>query len=356
MDLSTNYMGLKLKHPIVASASPLSEKVDSIKRLEDAGAAAVVMFSLFEEQIRFENEAFEDYWEVSTDMYAESIDYFPIKQDYHVGPERYLETLQQATEAVDIPIIASLNGVTNSGWIDYAKQLQQAGAKGIELNIFYIPADLELTGQAVEQRYLEIAKAVKSAVSIPVALKLSPFFSSMGNMAKRFTEEAGVDALVLFNRFYQPDYDLEHLEVLRNLELSTPNEIRLPLLWIAILRGRINASLAATSGVHTPVEVIKYLMAGADAVMTTSALLKNGPSYLRKLIDGTQAWLEQKQYQSVSQLKGSMSQKNVLDPTAFERANYIKILESYKSPSIFDATARPAMTDGGAVPRNERGA
>jgi dihydroorotate dehydrogenase (fumarate) len=189
-----------------------------------------------------------------------------------------------------------------------------------------------------------------------VALKLSPFFSSMGNIARRLTEEAGVDGLVLFNRFYQPDYDLEHLEVLRNLELSTPNEIRLPLLWIAILRGRIKASLAATSGVHTPVEVIKYLMAGADAVMTTSALLKNGPSYLRKLIDGTQAWLEQKQYRSVSQLKGSMSQKNVLDPTAFERANYIKILESYKAPSIFDATARPAMTDGGAVPRNERGA
>lgn len=356
MDLSTTYMGLNLRHPIVASASPLSENVDSIKRLEDAGAAAVVMFSLFEEQIRFENEAFEDYWEVSTDNYAESVDYFPIKEDYHVGPERYLDTLRRATEAVDIPIIASLNGVTNSGWVDYAKQMEEAGAKGIELNIFYIPADMKLSGQEVEQHYVDIATAVKRAVSIPVALKLSPFFSSMGNMAKRFTEEAGVDALVLFNRFYQPDFDLERLEVLSNLELSSPVEIRLPLLWIAVLYGRIDASLAATTGVWTPVEVIKYLMAGADAVMSTSALLKNGPNHLEQLLTGTRAWLEKRQYESVSQLKGSMSQKNVADPTAFERANYIKILKSYKSPSIFDAEVRNAMTDGGAVPRNERGA
>ena len=348
MDLSTTYMGLTLKHPIVASASPLSESVDSIKRLEDAGAAAVVMFSLFEEQIRFENEAFQDYWQASTENYAESIDYFPIKEDYHVGPERYLDTLRRAVAAVDIPIIASLNGVTDSGWIEYAKLLQEAGAKGIELNIYYIAADLELSGQAVEQRYVDIAAAVKQAVSIPVALKLSPFFSSMGNMAKRFTAEAGVDALVLFNRFYQPDYDLENLEVLRNLELSTPSEIRLPLLWIAMLYGRINASLAATTGVHTPVEVIKYLMAGADVVMTTSALLKNGPGHLQQLLTGTRDWMGRKQYQSVAQLKGSMSQQSVADPSAFERANYIRILESYKSHYIFDPTVGPGIKGAGA--------
>ena len=328
MDLRTTYMGLPLKHPVVASASPLSEKLDNIKRMEDAGAAAVVMFSLFEEQIKRENAAIEHLITAGTNSFAESLSYFPDFEDYETGPEEYLKLLHQATEAVDIPVIGSLNGITNEGWVDTARMMQEAGASGIELNIYYIPANLYNTGREVEQRYLDILKAVKGSVSIPVALKLSPFFSAMGNMARQF-DEAGADALVLFNRFYQPDFDLDKLDVKVNLELSTASEIRLPLLWIAVLYGRINASLAATRGVHSPIEVIKYLMAGADAVMTTSALLRHGIDFLTTLVDGLRTWMEDRQYESVQQMKGSMSQINCLDPGAFERANYIKIIESY---------------------------
>jgi dihydroorotate dehydrogenase (fumarate) len=328
MDLRTTYMGLPLRHPIVASASPLSEKLDNIKRMEDAGAAAVVMFSLFEEQIKRENAAIEHLITAGTNSFAESLSYFPDFEDYETGPEEYLKLLRQATEAVDIPVIGSLNGVTNEGWVDTARMMQEAGASGIELNIYYIPANLYMTGREVEQRYLEILKAVKGSVSIPVALKLSPFFSAMGNMARQF-DEAGVDALVLFNRFYQPDFDLDKLDVKVNLELSTASEIRLPLLWIAVLYGRINASLAATRGVHSPIEAIKYLMAGADAVMTTSALLRHGIDFLTTLVDGLRTWMEEREYESVQQMKGSMSQINCLDPGAYERANYIKIIESY---------------------------
>ena len=328
MDLRTTYMGLQLKHPIVASASPLSEKLDNIKRMEDAGAAAVVMFSLFEEQIKRENAAIERLITAGTNSFAESLSYFPDYEDYDTGPDEYLNLLRQATEAVDIPVIGSLNGVTNEGWVDTARMMQEAGASGIELNVYYIPANLYITGREVEQRYLDILKEVKNSISIPVALKLSPFFSAMGNMARQF-DEAGADALVLFNRFYQPDFDLDRLDVNVNLELSTASEIRLPLLWIAVLYGRINASLAATRGVHSPIEVIKYLMAGADAVMTTSALLKNGIDFLSTLVEGLQSWMEQRQYESVRQMKGSMSQINCLDPGAYERANYIKIIESY---------------------------
>jgi len=328
MDLRTTYMGLPLKHPIVASASPLSEKLDNIKRMEDAGAAAVVMFSLFEEQIKRENAAIEHLITAGTNSFAESLSYFPDYEDYETGPEEYLNLLRQASETVDIPVIGSLNGITNEGWVDTARMMQEAGASGIELNIYYIPANLYMSGREVEQRYVEILKAVKGSVSIPVALKLSPFFSAMGNMARQF-DEAGADALVLFNRFYQPDFDLDKLDVKVNLELSTASEIRLPLLWIAVLYGRINASLAATRGVHSPIEVIKYLMAGADAVMTTSALLRNGIGFLTTLVDGLRTWMEERQYESVQQMKGSMSQINCLDPGAFERANYIKIIESY---------------------------
>jgi dihydroorotate dehydrogenase (fumarate) len=328
MDLRTTYMGLPLKNPIVASASPLSEKLDNIKRMEDAGAAAVVMFSLFEEQIKRENASIERLITAGTNSFAESLSYFPDYEDYETGPEEYLKLLRQAVEAVDIPVIGSLNGVTNEGWVDTARMMQEAGASGIELNIYYIPANLYMTGREVEQRYLDVLKAVKGSVSIPVALKLSPFFSAMGNMARQF-DEAGADALVLFNRFYQPDFDLEKLDVKVNLELSTTSEIRLPLLWIAVLFGRINASLAATRGVHSPTEAIKYLMAGADAVMTTSALLRHGIDFLTTLVNGLQTWMEDRQYESVQQMKGSMSQINCLDPGAFERANYIKIIESY---------------------------
>lgn len=334
MDLRTRYLKLDLDHPIVASASPLSEDLDNIKRMEDAGAAAVVMFSLFEEQIRQEAAAMEHFTSYGVDSFAEALSYFPETEEYQVGAEQYLDLLRRGRESVDIPIVASLNGMTNAGWIDYAKHMEEAGAHAIELNIFYIPAGLDTSGRDVEDQYVEILKHVKGAVSIPIALKLSPFFSAFGNMAKRL-DDAGADGLVLFNRFYQPDFDIEQLEVSLSLELSSPSEIRLPLTWIAILRGRIRASLAATRGVHTAEEVVKYVMAGADAVMTTSALLKNGIGFLETLRRDLEDWMEARGYESLDQMKGSMSQQNVADPTAFERGNYVRILEHYKT----DATA-----------------
>ena len=333
MDLTTTYMGLELQHPIVASASPLSGTLDGIKRLEDGGAAAVVMFSLFEEQIRHENDAFSHLMESGTQSFAESLSYFPDVDEYQVGPESYLELLHDASESIEVPIIASLNCVTGDGWIDYAKQMQQAGASGLELNIYSVEPDLDATSDEIEQRYLDILAAVKSTVSIPVALKLSPFFSAMGNMAKRL-DQAGADALVLFNRFYQPDIDIQSLEVTPSLGLSSAGEIRLPLLWIAILHGKLNASLAATRGVENPDEVIKYLLAGADAVMTTSALLRHGPAYTNTLLEGLKAWMEARKFSSVKQVRGSMSRANVANPAAFERANYIRVLESYQSAYI----------------------
>ncbi len=330
MDLNTTYMGIKLKHPIVASASPLSEDVDNIRRMEDAGASAVVMFSLFEEQLQHESAAMEHLMSYGTNSFAEALSYFPAVDEYHAGPDRYLDILRRASEAVDIPIIGSLNGISDEGWIDYAKNMEQAGARGIELNIYYIPADLSMSGHDVERRYVDIAKHVKASVSIPVAFKLSAYFSSFGHLAKQL-DEAGVDALVLFNRFWQPDFDIEQREIVHNLDLSRPGQIRMRLLWIALLYGRVKASLGATTGVYSHIEVIKYLMAGADAVMTTSALLKNGIGFLATLHDQLRHWMEENEYSSVAQMKGSMSQRHVADPTAFERANYIKILESYKS-------------------------
>ena len=331
MDLKTTYMGLDLKHPLVASAGPISKSLDGIKRLEDAGASAVVLFSLFEEQIRQENESFDYLMEAGTESFGESLSYFPAVEDYKVGPDAYLDLIRQATEAVDIPIIGSLNGVTDAGWAEYAKDISDAGAQAIELNVYYIPADVGIAARDVEQRYIDIVKHVKGAVSIPVSVKLSPFFSSIGEMANRFVE-AGANGLVLFNRFYQPDFDLEELEVVPNLELSSASEIRLPLMWIAILHGRVEASLAATRGVETAQEAVKYVMAGADVVMTTSALLRNGVGHMKTLVDGLNAWMEKRGYDSVEQMKGSMSQLKVADPSAFERANYIKMLGSFKSP------------------------
>ena len=331
MDLSTTYMGIKLPHPIVASASPLSDSVDNIKRMEDAGAAAVVMFSLFEEQIKHEAAAMEHFMSYGSESFPEALSYFPEVEEYHMGTEHYLDILREASEATDIPVIGSLNGITNEGWIEYAQHMEQAGASAIELNIYYIPADINVSGREVEERYVEITRAVKQSVSIPVALKLSAYFSSMGHMARQF-DEAGADALVLFNRFYQPDLDIDKLEVVSNLNLSSTNQIRIRLLWIALLYGRVKASLAATTGVHTSAEVIKYVMAGADAVMTTGALLRNGIGYLSTLHRDLLEWMERKEYRSIEQMKGSMSQQNVADPTAFERANYIKILERYKRP------------------------
>lgn len=328
MKLNTSYMGLSLKHPIVASAGPISQSLDGIRQLEDGNAAAIVMFSLFEEQIRHENAMADALLNAGTDSFGESLSYFPEVTNDEVGPYEYLDLVRSAVDACDIPIIASLNGVSNEGWIDYAKLLQQTGASAIELNIYYIPASLEETGAEVEQRYLDVVSAVRKAVEIPVAVKLNPYFSAFGAMAKQLSE-AGADGLVLFNRFYRPDFDLNTLDVAPQLELSQPSEIRLPLLWIAVLAGRVDASIAATTGVQTSEQVIKYLLAGADAVMTTSSLLANGPGHLANLVDGLVDWMEAKGYQGVGQMRGAMSQRHVAEPTAFERANYIKVLKSY---------------------------
>ncbi len=329
MNLATRYMGLDLAHPIVASAGPLSRSVDGIRRLEDAGAAAVVMFSLFEEQIRAEVEAVEFLREFGSESHGEALSYFPTVDEYDVGIDSYLRILRAAAESVEIPVLGSLNGITNDWWIDYARQMEEAGAAGIELNVFYLPANPEKSGADVERDYLDILAAVKDAVTVPVAMKLGPYFSSMANMAVRL-DEAGADALVLFNRFYQPDFDLENLLVEPSLALSTPLEIRLPLLWIALLRGRIGASLAATGGVHGGREAIKLLLAGADVVMSTSALLVNGPERLRVIRDEVEEWMEEREYESVTQLRGSMSYRNVEDPDRFVRANYVRILEDWK--------------------------
>jgi dihydroorotate dehydrogenase (fumarate) len=327
-DLATTYMGLPLKHPVVASAGPTSKTLDGIRELEDAGAAAIVLFSLFEEQIRAENAATEHLIGVGAESSPEALDYFPAVEDYEVGPEPYLDLIRGAREATDVPVIASLNGITREGWAEYARKIEQAGASALELNLYYIPADLTTTGREVEELYLDVLREVKSAVHIPIAMKLNPFFSAPGEIARRLVD-AGADGLVLFNRFYQPDFDLEALEVAPTLQLSRPDEIRLPLLWIAILHGRLEVSLAASTGVHSGEEVVKYLLAGADAVMTTSALLTHGPSHLQTLVRGLERWMERRGYVSVGQMKGAMSQKNVADPAAFERANYIRILDSF---------------------------
>ena len=329
MNLTTPYMGLTLKNPMVASASPLSQSLDTIRRLEDHGASAVVMFSLFEEQIRHDVDAMEHFMALGTESFGEALSYFPVVDDFDVGPTQYLELIRKASTAVDIPIIASLNGTSERGWVDFATLMQEAGAKGLELNIYYIPTEVARTGAEVEQQYLDVLARVKAAVTIPIAVKLGPYFSAFANMAGRL-DRAGADALVLFNRFYQPDFDIETRTVVPSLALSRPDEIRLPLLWIALLHGRVKASLAATTGVHSAVEAIKYLMAGADVVMSTSALLHQGPVFLSRLLADLTRWMERKGYESVDQLRGSMSQASIPDSTAFARGNYIKVLESYK--------------------------
>jgi len=333
MDLTTTYMGLKLKNPVVPSASPLSQRVEDIKKLEDAGAAAVVMFSIFEEQIQHDAEALDHLLTAGTDSFAEALSYFPEVGNYTVGPEQYLTLIARATKECGIPIIGSINGVSDEGWVDYAKQIEQAGAHGIELNVYYIPTDPKMLGATVEQMYLDVVRTVKKAVRIPVAVKLSPYFSSMANMAQKL-DATGVDAMVLFNRFYQPDLDLENMEVLSDLNLSSPSEMRLPLRWIALLKGHVKASLGATTGVHGGKDVAKYLLAGADVAMTTSALLKHGIGHVGTLLKELQAFMTEKEYESVRQMKGAMSQRAVANPAAFERANYIKILEDYKGRYI----------------------
>lgn len=328
MDLTTSYLGLNLKNPIVPSSSPLSRDIGTVKRMEDAGASAVVMWSLFEEQLQFEAQELEHFLTHGSETYAEALSFFPNLSDYNLGPDEYLEHIRKLKEAVDIPVIASLNGVSTGGWIDTAKQIQQAGADALELNVYYIPTNPNLSSANVEFVYLDILKAVKYAVNIPVSIKLSPYFSSMSNMAQRLADE-GADGLVLFNRFYQPDIDIENLQVFPNLLLSTPQEMRLPLRWIALLYGRVNVDFAATTGIYTAADVVKTVMAGAKVSMMCSALLRHGIGRITEVLADLKTWMEEHEYDSVGIMRGSMSQKSCPEPAAFERANYMKVLGSY---------------------------
>ena len=328
MDLTTTYMGLTLKNPLVPSASPLSKNLDSVKKLEDAGAAAVVLYSIFEEQLSFEAEELDHFLERGTDSFGEALSYFPEQEEYNLGPEEYLEHIRKAKAATAIPIIGSINGVSTGGWTDYAKQIEQAGADGLELNIYFMGTDVTQEGSALEKVYVDIVKQVTGSVTIPVAVKVGPYFSSMAQMAARLVE-AGARALVLFNRFYQPDIDIDKLEVEPGVVLSTSNDLRLPLRWIAILSGRVNADLAGTTGVHTAEDVVKMLMAGASVTQMCAALLMHGPAYLGKVLADLEKWLTAHDYTSVQKMQGSMSQKAVAEPAAFERANYMKALNAF---------------------------
>jgi len=328
MDLSTKYMGLNLKSPLVVSASPLSETLDNIKKMEDAGASAVVLYSLFEEQFDMEQNSLHHHTTEGTESFAEAITYFPEADDYRTSPEDYLELLLKAKMAVDIPIIGSLNGYSIGGWTNFAKMISEANADGLELNIYYIPSDLSMTGEEVENSYLDIVTKVREKVRIPVAVKLSPYFSNLANMAQKL-DHAGADALVLFNRFYQPDIDLENLDVTPNIVLSKSYDMRLPLRWIAILKGRIKASLAATSGIHTGWDVIKMMMAGADVTMLNSVLLKKGIDEISNIEDTMVEWMTLNEYDSIKQMQGSMSAKNMNEPIKFERVQYMKALSTY---------------------------
>lgn len=329
LDLTTNYLGMTLRTPLVASASPLSQEISGIRHLEDAGASAVVLYSLFEEQLRRESVELDFYLSEGTESFPESLSYFPQPKEFFLGPDGYLEHIRKAKAAVDIPVIASLNGSSVGAWIQYATQIEEAGADALECNIYWIVADPDATSDEVERHYIDILKAVKAAVRIPVAIKLSPFFTSMANMAKRL-DVAGADGLVLFNRFYQPDIDLEELEMKPSVLLSTPQAMRLPLTWIGILHGRVKASLAATSGVHSAEDVLKLLMAGADVTMLCSTLLRHGIDFLTEVEKGVVQWMESHEYESVAQMQGSMSQLHCPDPAAFERAQYARAVKDIR--------------------------
>ncbi len=326
MDLSTTYLGLKLPSPLVASASPLSRDIDGVCRLEDAGAAAIVLYSLFEEQLRQEAADLNYHLENGTESFAESLTYFPQATEFHTGPDGYLEHIRRAKSAVGCPIIASLNGSTIGGWTKFAADIERAGASAIECNIYHIPTDPRQTAADVEKMYLDILRAVKSTVTIPVAVKLSPYFSNLANMARRL-DDAGADALVLFNRFYQPDIDLEELEIRPNVLLSSPQALRLPLTWIGILYGRIRASLAGTGGVHSAQDAVKLLMVGASVTMMCSSLMRHGINHLRHVERELREWMEEHEYESIAQMQGSMSQLRCPDPAAFERAQYMRAVK-----------------------------
>ena len=328
LDLTTTYLGLKLKNPLVASPSPLSEKVENVKRMEEAGIAAVVMYSLFEEQIIHESLELDHFLNRGTETYAEALTYFPNIGKFSLAPEKYLENLEKTKRAVNIPVMGSLNGVSSGGWIEYARKIQDAGADALELNTYYLPNDLNLTSNELEDNYVRLVSDIKSSINIPLAVKLAPYFTALPNFARRLAE-AGANGLVLFNRFYQPDFDLENLEVVPHLVLSSSDELRLPLRWIAILYGKVKTDFALTSGVHTSVDVLKAVMAGANIAMTTSALLKRGMSAIPQILGGVEAWMVEHEYESITQMRGSMSQGAVAEPAAFERANYMKVLNSF---------------------------
>jgi dihydroorotate dehydrogenase (fumarate) len=329
IDLTTNYLGLKLKNPIVVSASPLTEKLENFARLQDAGASAIVMYSLFEEQIEAESENLDAAMELGTNSYAEATTYLPDMPKYHIGPDRYIDLLHKAKRTVDIPVIASLNGNSRGGWIRYAEHMEEAGADALELNIFDVPTDPSRTAEQLEHGYCELVRAVRKAVKIPVSVKLGPYFTSIANFVKQLSE-AGADGVVIFNRFYQPDFDLEELEVTPNLVLSSPHELRLRLHWAAILYHQVETYIAITGGVHDSTDVLKSMMAGAHVAMITSALLKYGIEHIGVVLAGVERWMDEHEYQSIKQMRGSMSLVNVENPTAFLRGNYLKMLGSYK--------------------------
>jgi len=331
MDLTTTYLGLNLKSPlIVGAAAPLTEDLDNLKRMEDAGAAAVVLHSLFEEQIRGERLELHHHSEFGTHSFAEALTYFPEPDIFHVGTDEYLNHIRQAKEQTNLPIIASLNGSSMGGWTNYAQQIQEAGADALELNIYAVPTELNTDSNTIEAGYLEVVQAVRSAVNIPLAVKLSPYFTSLGHMAKQLAD-SGANGLVLFNRFYQPDINIEELEVEPHVLLSTPQDMRLPMRWIAILYGRVQADLVATGGVHKASDVLRMLMAGARATELVSVLLRHGIEHLHSIEVNLINWLEDHEYQSIRQLQGSMSQIHCPDPTEFERAQYMKAVQSYKA-------------------------
>lgn len=329
MDLSTSYLGFDLPHPLMPGASPLVDDLDMVRRLEDAGAAAIVLHSLFEEQITREEEARHAAIDGPADTFAEAVSYFPRLDDYPLGPDKYLEQVRLIREAVRVPVIASLNGTTAAGWLEYARLLEQAGAHALELNVYHVATDPNETSDAVEQRVLDVLSAVKHAVRIPLAVKLSPFYSSLARLAQRL-DDAGATGIVLFNRFYQPDIDLEQLEVVPRIHLSSPHELLPRLRWLAILSGRVRASLAVTGGVHDAQGALKAVMAGAHAVQMVSALLREGPEHLRRVRDDLEHWLVEHEYESLRQAQGSMSLAHCPDPSAFERANYMRVLQSWR--------------------------
>lgn len=328
VDLTTTYLGLQLKNPLVASSSPLTQKVEVVQKLEAAGVSAVVLYSLFEEQIIHESLKLHRDLTRGSESYAEAFDYFPEYGQYSIGPETYLEHLRRVKAAVNIPVIGSLNGISSGGWIEYARKIEEAGADALELNIYDIATDPETTSTELEDKYISLVGDIRRSIRIPLTIKLSPFFTALPNFARRLAE-AGANGLVLFNRFYQPDFDLEALEVVPNLVLSNSHELRLPLRWIAILYGRIPVDFALTSGVHTGADALKALMAGACVTYVTSAFLLKGPERAAGILEEMQLWLEEHEYESVQQMIGSMSQKSVADPASFERANYMKVLSSY---------------------------